>query len=71
MNVAIYLRINQQIEEIDECMVLWRERALLYCKQKQYIPVIIMEISAVGETAEEYGLNKLEELFKKNVLMEL
>lgn len=68
MNVAIYLRVNQQIEEIDECMVLWRERALLYCKQKQYIPVIIMEISAVGEAAEEYGLDKLEELFRKKCI---
>lgn len=68
MNVAIYLRANHQIEEIDECMVLWRERALLYCKQKQYIPVIIMEISAVGEAGEEYGLDKLEELFRKRCI---
>lgn len=37
MNVAIYLRAKQ-IKETDESMVLWRERTLLYCKQKNTYP---------------------------------
>lgn len=67
MNVVIYLRAGQ-IKEIDENIAFWKERALLYCKQRKYIPVIIMELSAIGEAAEEYGLNKLEELFRKKYI---
>lgn len=67
MNVVIYLRAGQ-IKEIDENVAFWKERALLYCKQRKYIPVIIMELSAIGEAAEEYGLNKLEELFRKKYI---
>lgn len=67
MNVVIYLRAGQ-IKEIDENIAFWKERALLYCKQRKYIPVIIMELSAIGEAAEEYGLNKLEELFRKQYI---
>ncbi|HAQ5929029.1 TPA: DUF4314 domain-containing protein [Enterococcus faecium] len=67
MNVAIYLRDNY-IEETDKSMILWREKTLLYCMQKKYIPVIIIEVSANGEAAEEYGLNKLEELFRKQYI---
>lgn len=33
MNVAIYLRDNY-IEETDKSMILWREKTLLYCMQK-------------------------------------
>lgn len=43
-------------------------KTLLYCMQKKYIPVIIIEVSANGEAAEEYGLNKLEELFRKQYI---
>lgn len=67
MNVVIYLRAGQ-IKEIDENIAFWKERILLYCKQRKYIPVIIMELSAIGEAAEEYGLNKLEELFRKKYI---
>lgn len=67
MNVVIYLRTGQ-IKETDENIAFWKERALLYCKQRKYIPVIIMELSAIGEEAEEYGLNKLEELFRKKYI---
>lgn len=64
MNVAIYLRAKQ-IKETDESMVLWRERTLLYCKQKKYIPVIIIELCSIEE---EYGLYKLEELSRKKCI---
>lgn len=67
MNVAIYLRADQ-IKEIDENIAFWKERVLLYCKQRKYVPVIIVELSAIGETAEKYGLNKLEELFRKKYI---
>lgn len=39
---------------------------ILYAEK--YIPVIIIEVSANGEAAEEYGLNKLEELFRKQYI---
>lgn len=67
MNIAIYLRAKQ-IKGTDESMVLWRERTLLYCKQKKYMPVIIIELCASGEVEEEYGLYKLEELSRKKCI---
>lgn len=67
MNVAIYLRVNQR-KGNDENIAFWKEKALLYCKQRKYIPVVIMELSGFGATAEEYGLNKLEELFRKKYI---
>lgn len=67
MNVAIYLRADQ-IKEIDENTAFWKERVLLYCKQRKYIPVIVMELSGVGVAAEKYGLDKLEELFRKKYI---
>lgn len=49
-------------------MALWRERTLLYCKQKKYISVIIIQLCAIGEVEEEYGLYKLEELSRKKCI---
>lgn len=67
MNVSIYLRAKQ-IKETGESMHLWRERTLRYCKQKKYIPVIIIELCAIGKAEEEYGLYKLEELARKECI---
>lgn len=57
MDVAIYLRRSQR-KCIEEYTVFCKERSLVYCKQKKYIPMIVMEAFVFGETVGECRISE-------------